>query len=373
MGCLISMIKIHFIINTLAAGGAEKVFCDLIKSLDPQKYSISLAAIAGGVHEADIPCYCVKRIFSKRGSFLERVYSRLPASILGKMLVDKHADINIAYLEGWATKALAQRRIVGKKVAFVHCDVSVNDSFQAMYKTIKKCQRDYSSFDKVCFVSQDALAGFSNIYGYKNNYQVIHNVIDFESVRKKSLEKTAISFDKHVFKVVVVGRLAYPKSVDRVLRLAERFEQYYKFQIIIVGDGPDYEELTNYQKKNNIKSVAFAGYQKNPYPIIVQADILLCTSLFEGYSTVACEALSLGVPLLTTKCAGMKEITQDGRLGIVVDNSETGLARGFEELMTNCSLYAKLKKNAIDYATELQTEDVTKEYDMLFDSVLERK
>ena len=80
------------------------------------------------------------------------------------------------------------------------------------------------------------------------------------------------------------------------------------------------------------------GYHKNPYPFYRKADLYVCSSYFEGYSTSCVEAIYFGLPVLTTRCAGMDEILNSGKFGMIVDNTTDALCNGLECILSNRSL-----------------------------------
>ena len=81
--------------------------------------------------------------------------------------------------------------------------------------------------------------------------------------------------------------------------------------------------------------ITMCGAQKNPYPFIREADMLVCASYFEGYNLTVAEALILGIPVLSTECTGPCEILDYGKYGIIVENSEEGLYKGLKHLCDN--------------------------------------
>lgn len=66
----------------------------------------------------------------------------------------------------------------------------------------------------------------------------------------------------------------------------------------------------------------------------------------EGYSTVITEALILGLPIITTRCAGMQELLgENGEFGLIVDNNGTSLYEGLKTLLSSntCLMHYKQK------------------------------
>ena len=60
-----------------------------------------------------------------------------------------------------------------------------------------------------------------------------------------------------------------------------------------------------------------------------RADLLVCASFAEGYSTVCVEANMLGIPVLSTCVDGAKEIVDDAGAGMVVGMDDDSLCGRF--------------------------------------------
>ena len=94
--------------------------------------------------------------------------------------------------------------------------------------------------------------------------------------------------------------------------------------------------------------ITLTGSQKNPYPYIKEADLLVCSSYFEGYNLTVAEAVVLGVPVLSTRCAGPCEILDGGEYGMIVENSEDGLYEGLKKLLCDKALLENYREKAIE-------------------------
>ena len=95
------------------------------------------------------------------------------------------------------------------------------------------------------------------------------------------------------------------------------------------------------------------GYQSNPFPFFRKADVFLCTSTAEGFSTTASEAAVLGLPVFTTNCAGMDELASIYDAVTICDNSTAAVVdmvlnavrnRGYEAKAGYAADYFNLEK-----------------------------
>lgn len=342
------MRKILFFINTLQGGGAEKALVNLLQCIDNEKYVVTLVTVSGGYYEKELPDKIKYRQLVRGNSWLSKqlakVIYHLPHWFVNALVTKGNYDVEVAYLEGFPTRVIAAGQSNAKKIAFVHCDVSVAPIVKQFYMHRKMCHDEYLKYDNVFFVSEAAKRGFEGTIGRLSNSSVVCNVINYQEIKEKAQLHADVEFDTDGIKIVCVGRLSKEKAFDRVVRIATKLEARYRFQIYILGDGNQRPVLEELIAENNTQSVKLLGFQQNPFPCMKQADFLLCSSLFEGYSTVVAESLFLGVPVLTTRCAGMDELLENGRMGMIVDNDEEALCRGIETILKNPDILRKYKE-----------------------------
>ena len=123
--------------------------------------------------------------------------------------------------------------------------------------------------------------------------------------------------------LVAVGRLTRQKGMDVLLQALALAPEA---TLTIVGDGEDRQELERLSILLGLSGrVWFAGYMKNPLPIIRSADVLVLASRWEGFGNVIVEALASGTAVIATDCRhGPREILKGGEYGVLVppDNAE---------------------------------------------------
>jgi len=114
-----------------------------------------------------------------------------------------------------------------------------------------------------------------------------------------------------------IGRLEYAaqKRVADLLAAASRLKG--EFRLTIIGDGPDRKALEQDGRELGIgERITWLGWQTEPWDHVSRASVLLLTSSYEGFGIVLVEALSRGVPCITSDCKyGPDEIIEHGRNG----------------------------------------------------------
>lgn len=365
--------RLLFFINTLSCGGAEKVLVDLVNTLKNQ-YDVTVVSVLGGTYEnslSDDVKY--RKIVNCKNAFLQKFFSKIifktPYCIVNAFFLRGKFDIEVAYLGGFSTKVIAHRRSKAKKIAFVHTDVSKSGKYDNLYGTREEALKEYNKFYTVCFVSEVAKSGFENKYGSLKNTYVIHNVVDVDAIKLQAEKENNYDYKTQGLKMISVGRLSYEKGYDRLIKILKKLENEFDFELWILGEGAERQKLEALIEEGQVKSVKLLGYQQNPYSFVKKADLYICSSLFEGYSTSVTEAIVLGVPVLTTDCAGMNEILKNGIYGIITENSEEGLKNGLLNVFNDKNYYENLKTTLQKYSREYSNEYAIKEYDKLFKGI----
>ena len=370
------MIKknILFFINTLSCGGAEKVLVDLVNKLE-HEYDITVVSVLGGTYENRLSkSVKYRKIINCKCAYLQKILSKIifktPHYLFNLLFLNKRFDIEIAYLGGFSTNIIAHRSSKANKIAFVHTDVSQSGKYDNLYRNKQEALNVYNRFNTVCFVSEVAKSGFEKKYGKLSNSYIIHNVIDVDAIKAQAEKSIEHDYATKGLRMISVGRLSYEKGFDRLIRIAKKLEDEFDFELWILGEGSERQKLEALIEDEQVRSVKLLGYQQNPYSFVKKADLYVCSSHFEGYSTSVTEAVVLGVPVLTTDCAGMREILRDNIDGIIVDNNETELEAKIKELLCNNSLYHSIKVGAQEKSQFYSNEYALREYDELFSHCL---
>ncbi|MCR5837106.1 MAG: glycosyltransferase [Lachnospiraceae bacterium] len=330
------MIKILFFIPDLSGGGAEKVLCNLVNNMDLSIFDITVQTVQyydykkylkNGIH--------YKSIFHSNSKIVQRM-SHLwyrfctEYKLTYPLYIKDDYDIEVAYLECGATKVMAaSTNKKAKKIAWVHCDM------QKIGVVDKRTGEYYSCYDKVVCVSQDVKKSFDQVFGEEVSSVVINNVIDEDEI----LEKSNVKFDGIVLgskkQMVAVGRLSEVKNYGHLIDVCTILkEEGYDFHLTILGDGPERDNLQKQITDNNMdRYISLEGYVSNPYPWIKNADYVICSSKYEGISTVVQEALILEKIVITTPCGGMQELLGDSEYGLIAEDTDDGLYLAIKKII----------------------------------------
>ena len=98
----------------------------------------------------------------------------------------------------------------------------------------------------------------------------------------------------------------------------------------------------------------------------------ILSSRSEGLATVLTEALTLGMPIISTDVSGAKEVLgEKNEYGLVVDNSKDGIYQGMKEFLTNQSIIKEFREKAFERAKFFNAENTVLKVERFFEGLLE--
>lgn len=174
---------------------------------------------------------------------------------------------------------------------------------------------------------------------------------------------------KGEFLMVSVGSLIPRKGFERLIHVCGRLKSRgYHFRLLILGKGELYEDLAEQViDEHLLDSVQLLGFRDNPYPYMAAADLYVCPSYVEGFSTVVSEAVVLETPVVTTDCSGMREILGDSEYGLITQNTEESLFEGLRTMLDKPEVYQYYQQRVRERAPFFYMEERLKAYEEILD------
>ena len=142
--------------------------------------------------------------------------------------------------------------------------------------------------------------------------------------------------------VGAMGRLVKKKGFKFLIDACSEMKE---IKLLIAGTGIEYNSLTKASiNKNNIKLL---GWTRNKEQFFEKIDVFCCSSEVEPFGLVIIEAMSRGIPVISTNCNGPKDIISNKKNGILINiNNKVELKKAITELKINVKLRQKLSENA---------------------------
>jgi len=362
-----AMKKILFIIHDLGHGGAEKVLVNLVNNMDRTKFEITVIALfGGGVNEQFLAEHirlivCHKKAI-RGNSHIMKLFT--PKQLYRYYIKDRY-DIVISYLEG------PSARIVSgcddpdtKMVSWIHIQQENTKRAAGSFRSVQEALSCYNRFHQLIGVSENVKTSFLSVLPVKTPMQVLYNTNESAKIMTLSQHEVAPDlFSDGAISLVGVGKLLKSKGFDRIARIIKRLRDTgYPVHLYILGVGPLQEELERFITDNHLeKQITLLGYQTNPYKYVARADLFVCASFAEGFSTAATEALIVGTPVCTVEVSGMKEMLgENNEWGIVTENDEEALYQGIKGLLDDPEWLAHYKEKAAQRGKMFSTENTVR-------------
>lgn len=358
--------KILFLIHDLGQGGAEKVLVNLVNNMDPDKFDISVTALFGGGVNAQFLAPHVRLItwFPREFRGNSHVMKLLSPTQLHRLIVREHYDIEVAYMEGPASRVISGCTHPDTKlVTWIHVQQDNIRRLSGSFRSEAEARGCYDRFDQAICVSEYVMQDFTGILDYKKPCRVLYNTVESDKILMLSGEEAPRILDNGAVKLVAVGSLKQSKGYNRLLGCIRRLlEGDHPIHLYILGTGPQQQELEDLCAEYGISDhVTFLGYDTNPYKYVAKCDLFVCASFAEGFSTAATEALIVGTPVCTVEVSGMKEMLgENNEYGIVTENDEDALYAGLKKLLDDPALLSHYAKQAALRGKDFSTEETVR-------------
>lgn len=291
------------IANVLESRGIEVTLCPLFRYDKRVKDLLN-------------PGVRVRPVFGFYFRGMSHLAARLPQSFLYKKVFGGEAyDVEVAFQFGLATRIVAESPSKAAHWGWMHgydYDMEMKDCYLRM--------------DRMICVSRCNAERLRRDLDGRVPVESCYNPIDDARIRRMGAEVADRERDGS-FLFVSVGRLSPEKGFDRLIRsVATLRREGFACKLWLVGDGDERGRLEALIRQEALgDAVILLGKQSNPHRYTAKADLFVCSSTSEGYSTACTEAIMLGVPVLSTNVSGAEEMIGMAEAGMVVENSADAL------------------------------------------------
>ena len=291
------------------AGGAERQIVMLSNEMAMRGHEVHMIVL----NEFKAPYLITDKVIVHDLSEKEKGKFRIVKRFLTfrETIKDIKPDITINYnLQGAYFSLLVGRCICGKILYSER-----GDPYDSEYSGLLGWVRDYtcSHVDALVFQSEGARDFFT--IGKKQKAIVIHNSVTVPQ------DKYPIA-EKRDNRIVTVGRLHPQKNPYLLLDVfAKIASQYPDIQLDFYGDGELHDELQEKINKLGLEHrVTLHPSRKDIFDCIRTARLFVLSSDYEGMPNALMEAMSLGLPCISTDCrpGGARTLIEDGKNGIIV-------------------------------------------------------
>jgi glycosyltransferase involved in cell wall biosynthesis len=186
----------------------------------------------------------------------------------------------------------------------------------------------------------------------KNKIQVIYNGIEMAEEKLTKIQaRSVLNIQSDDIMIVSAGRLIKSKGFEVTIdAMDDLLKINNKFKLLIIGEGPEHEFLLNKTQGLNLKDrIVFLGQLKRADLLLYlrAADIFVLNTAFESFSFQVLEAMSYGLPVITSNVCSLPELIIDQQSGFLIDyNDKAALIKTISSLTTDLELREKIAEQA---------------------------
>ena len=329
-------------LNDMNVGGTEKAFLNLVDTMSPEEYDVTLLLLRrwGGFldavpdwvnvetierydileREMNAPPFAVAKERIKAGKVLRGVCiaalhlwykltgNRVPyfRFILWRTQTRWNCDVAIAFAgpQDFISTYVMEHIDAPTKVQWIHFDV------RKIFFAVNTARRLYRKFQHVFVVSEEARqALIQKLPEIEDITRTVPNVISARLCRQQAELGESYTDGYTGTRIVTLGRLSAEKGQDIIPEVAaELAAKGLEFRWYLVGDGKLRSIIEEKTEALGVSDrVVLLGTKTNPYPYLKDADLYVQTSYYEGRCVVIDEAKVFGLPIVTTDVAGARE------------------------------------------------------------------
>ncbi|MEK4065684.1 glycosyltransferase [Peribacillus sp. FSL R5-0717] len=358
-------IKVFHILPDLGTGGAEKLALDICTFLNKDEFDttlISLYPSKNSIYEQIADENDLNIIFLNKHKGLD--YKILIN--LNKLFREQKPDIvhTHLYVAPYVLPAMIINNINGR----VHTVHNIASMELGNFK--KKIMKIAYQFFKVTPVAiSDYIKKTIEIEYHINTNKIpcIYNGIDTNKFTRSSRKNEKVTTFVHV------GRFSKQKNHKLLIEsFALSLTKNPNMVLKLIGDGPLKQEIINMIAALGVEDkVILKGIQKDVRFELNSSDAFILSSDWEGLPISVLEAMSCGLPIISTKSGGTPDIVKDGENGILVNlGDKEGLAKAINELSSDYQLRKKMGDNSYIYSKQYDIQQVCEQYSLLYKGIL---
>jgi glycosyltransferase involved in cell wall biosynthesis len=216
-------------------------------------------------------------------------------------------------------------------------------------------------------ISDICKRSIANYYGIDlKNIPCIYNGVDTNRYTRK---KSYTEMDTKSINFVAIGRLARVKNYPLLIEaFRELYQKYKNVHLTIVGEGEEIEQIRAQVEREGLQNVIdMVGVCSDVRKYLDLAHIYVMSSDWEGLPLTVLEAMSMGLPIVSTKAGGVSDVVVDGENGILVEcGDQEALTEAMGRLVESKELRDDFSENSSKLSKKYSIENCAMQYERLY-------
>ena len=228
--------------------------------------------------------------------------------------------------------------------------------------------------DTITSVSESLKKDTLQFFDIQKDIQVINNFIDnsvFDEEGNACQRKQFANDDEKI--LIHVSNLRPVKRIQDVLEIFKNVNKKVKSKLIIIGEGPEMEKISEFMENNPelIGEIKLLGKVNDLYRILQLSDVFLLPSEQESFGLAALEAMAARTPVISSNAGGIPEVNIQGETGFL---AETGNVEAMSnyciKLLSDETLLSEMKKNAKAQAIHFDLKNILPIYIEMYQNTI---
>lgn len=211
-------------------------------------------------------------------------------------------------------------------------------------------------------------------YNIEKDIAVINNFIDSKLYKPNGSSKLREHIAPNNEKVIVhTSNFRAVKRVPETIKILDLVRKEIPAKLVLVGDGPDRSECERLCRELNLcDHIKFLGKQNGLVDILNASDLFLIPSQSESFGLAALEAMSCGLPVVSSSVGGLPELINHNETGFIAEIGDVErMAKYAIELFSNKRKYDLFSKASRERViNNFDKEIVIPEYENFYNKIL---
>ncbi len=238
-----------------------------------------------------------------------------------------------------------------------------------------KCAVQFSinQSDKITTVSESLRKDTLQFFNINKDIQVINNFIDNELfIRCTKCDRSQFATPEEKI-LIHTSNLRPIKRIGDVLQIFKNVNSKIPSKLVIIGEGPDMEIVTEFLEINPdlIDRIRLLGKTKDLYKILELSDLFLLPSSQESFGLAALEAMAAYTPIVSSNAGGIPEVNIDGETGFLANVGDVDkMSADAIKILSDENLLQRMKENAKKQAIRFDIKNIIPQYEKMYEQVL---
>jgi len=220
------------------------------------------------------------------------------------------------------------------------------------------------------------------VHADPSKVEVIYNAVDFaqaQPAKSKIDVRRELGVPADALVAGVIARLTEQKGHRFLFDALAASPQLSRLHLLVVGGGELHDTLVRQADARRLSGrVHFLGPRRDLGDLLAAMDMFVMPSLWEGLPLSMVLAMGAGLPVIATAVAGIPEVVEDGRTGLLVPPGDVAaLASALTRLATDAPARERMGSAARAaviprFNVERYVESIVRLYDRLLNKHAER-